>query len=166
MIVRFIDNNGIVDHHCFNFLFKCRYWKHQKTFWITLTFFFFKFRTFDLSTLYTIIRSEKLIICLIEISTTHFTLKKRQATLHAYGFWSWTNLFCQARNCYTIYEVISMLELLIDNIFVKIGGHIKNNIIDIPMGRNCAPLLVDIFPFFLWSRVYTKYCQRQTNYNG
>jgi len=40
-----------------------------------------------------------------------------------------------------------MLELLIDNIFVKIGGHIKKNIIDIPMRTNCAPLLVDLFLF-------------------
>ena len=71
--------------------------KTSKDFLDNINFFFFKFRTFDLSTLYTIIRSEKLIICLIEISTTHFTLKKRQATLHAYGFWSLTNLFCQAR---------------------------------------------------------------------
>ena len=44
-------------------------------------------------------------------------------------------------------DVISMLELLIDNIFVEFGGHIFQQIIGIPMRTNCASLLVNLFSF-------------------
>ena len=38
-----------------------------------------------------------------------------------------------------------MLNFLIDNIFVKFGGLVFQQIIGIPMGTNCAPLLADLF---------------------
>ena len=38
-----------------------------------------------------------------------------------------------------------MLEFLIDNIFVECGGLIFQQVIGIPMGTNCAPLLADLF---------------------
>ena len=33
----------------------------------------------------------------------------------------------------------------IDNIFVKFGGRLFQQIVDIHMGTNCAPLLADLF---------------------
>ena len=38
-----------------------------------------------------------------------------------------------------------MLEFLVDNIFVVLGGKVFQQIVGIPMGTNCAPLLADIF---------------------
>ena len=38
-----------------------------------------------------------------------------------------------------------MVELLINNIFVKFGGCLFRQVIGIPMGTNCAPLLADLF---------------------
>ncbi|KAK3096469.1 hypothetical protein FSP39_000522 [Pinctada imbricata] len=38
-----------------------------------------------------------------------------------------------------------MLNFLIDNIFVVFGGKVFQQIVGIPMGTNCAPLLADIF---------------------
>ena len=38
-----------------------------------------------------------------------------------------------------------MLEFLVDNIFVVMAGKFFQQIIGIPMGTNCAPLLADIF---------------------
>ena len=38
-----------------------------------------------------------------------------------------------------------MLEFLVDNIFVVFGGKVIQQIVGIPMGTNCAPLLADIF---------------------
>jgi hypothetical protein len=35
-------------------------------------------------------------------------------------------------------QVISMLEFLIDNIFVSFGGTLFQQVIGIPMGTNCA----------------------------
>jgi hypothetical protein len=36
-----------------------------------------------------------------------------------------------------------MLEFLIDNIFVSFGGTLLQQVVGIPMGTNCAPLLAD-----------------------
>jgi hypothetical protein len=41
--------------------------------------------------------------------------------------------------------VISMLEFLIDSIFVSFGGTLFQQVVGIPMGTNCAPLLADLF---------------------
>ena len=38
-----------------------------------------------------------------------------------------------------------MIEFLVDNIFVECGGVIFQQVIGIPMGTNCAPLLADLF---------------------
>ena len=38
-----------------------------------------------------------------------------------------------------------MLEFLVDNIFVIFARKVFQQIVDIPMGTNCAPLLTDIF---------------------
>jgi hypothetical protein len=41
--------------------------------------------------------------------------------------------------------VISILEFLIDNIFVSFGGILFQQVVGIPMGTNCAPLLAELF---------------------
>jgi hypothetical protein len=35
---------------------------------------------------------------------------------------------------------VSMLEFLIDNMFVSFGGTLFQQVVGIPMGTNCAPL--------------------------
>ena len=50
-----------------------------------------------------------------------------------------------SKNKYTEDDIINMLEFLVDNIFVVFGGKIFQQIVGIPMGTNCAPLLADIF---------------------
>ena len=51
--------------------------------------------------------------------------------------------------CYVENEFISMLEFLIDNIFVEFGGHNFQQIIDIHMGTNCVHFIADLFLCFL-----------------
>ena len=41
-----------------------------------------------------------------------------------------------------------MIELLVDNIYVRFGGQLFRQMVGIPMGINCAPLLVDLFLYF------------------
>ena len=38
-----------------------------------------------------------------------------------------------------------MIEFLVDNIYVRYGGQLFRQMVGIPMGRNCAPLLADLF---------------------
>ena len=46
---------------------------------------------------------------------------------------------------YTADNICKMIEFLINNIFVQFGGHLFRQVIGIPMGKNCAPLLADLF---------------------
>jgi len=51
-------------------------------------------------------------------------------------------------NCKTKYtedDIVNMINFLIDNIFIEIGGRIFQQTIGIPMGTNCAPLLAGLF---------------------
>ena len=50
-----------------------------------------------------------------------------------------------SKSKYTEEDIIRMLEFLVDNIFVVFAGKVFHQIIGIPMGTNCAPLLADIF---------------------
>ena len=56
-----------------------------------------------------------------------------------------------SKNKYTEEGIIKMLEFLVEKIFVVFAGKVFQQIIGIPMGTNCAPncapLLVDIFPY-------------------
>jgi hypothetical protein len=42
-------------------------------------------------------------------------------------------------------EIKKILEFLIDNIFVVIGGQVFQQFVGILMGSNCAPVLADLF---------------------
>ena len=46
---------------------------------------------------------------------------------------------------YTADNICKMIEFLIDNIFVQFGGCLFRQVIGIPMGTNCVPLLADLF---------------------
>ena len=38
-----------------------------------------------------------------------------------------------------------MIEFLVDNIYVRFGGQLFREMVGIPMGTNCVPLLADLF---------------------
>ena len=46
---------------------------------------------------------------------------------------------------YTADSICKMIEFLIHNIFVQFGGCLFRQVIGIPMGTQCAPLLGDLF---------------------
>ena len=50
-----------------------------------------------------------------------------------------------SKHKYSEDDIIKMLEFLVNNIFVAFAGKVFQQIVGIPMGTNCAPLLVDIF---------------------
>jgi hypothetical protein len=49
-----------------------------------------------------------------------------------------------------------MLEFLIDNIFVSFGGTLFQQVVGIPLGTNCAPLLDDLFLYSYESEILQK----------
>ena len=40
-----------------------------------------------------------------------------------------------------------VLHYLLDNIFIRFGSKLYRQIVGIPMGTNCAPLVADLFLF-------------------
>jgi hypothetical protein len=56
-----------------------------------------------------------------------------------------SNKIQKGKTCYSEEQVISMLEFLIDNIFVSFGEIPFQQVVGIPMGTNYAPLLADLF---------------------
>jgi hypothetical protein len=49
-----------------------------------------------------------------------------------------------------------MLEFLIDNIFVSFGGTLFQQVVGIPMGTICAPLLADLLLYSYESKFLQK----------
>ena len=45
---------------------------------------------------------------------------------------------------FTADSICKMIEFLIDNILMQLGGRLFRQVIGIPMGTNCAPLLADL----------------------
>ena len=104
-------------------------------------------KSFDFSTLYTTIPLQKLKSRLAGI--------KRNSFLHKNGNRRYKYLVLGREGPYFVKEhskskcteedIIKMLEFLVENIFVVFAGKVFQQIIGIPMGTNCAPLLADIF---------------------
>ena len=109
-------------------------------------------KTFDFSTLYTTIPHVKLKNRLKEIIHNAFqhkngSIRYKFITLGFHKAYFVNSDKQKGKTCYTKEQVVSMLEFLIDNIFVEFGGRLFQQIVGIPMGTNCAPLLADLFLF-------------------
>ena len=74
---------------------------------------------------------EKALLTLHVMTEMHFLLQKKLKKYHA---WS-----CQ--------NVSDALTFLLDNIFIRFGTKLYRQVVGIPMGTNCAPLVADLFLF-------------------
>ena len=48
---------------------------------------------------------------------------------------------------WTCQKVCEALTFLLDNIYIRFGAKLFRQIVGIPMGTNCAPLVADLFLF-------------------
>ena len=62
------------------------------------------------------------------------------------------------QNCvnWTCVEMIAALDFLLDNTFIRFGDSIYRQVIGIPMGTNCAPLIADLFLYCYESEFMTR----------
>ena len=98
-------------------------------------------KSFDFSTLYTTILTRNLKAdSQLSSGTLLFTKMEFAVT----KFWFFVKEHSDSKNEYTEDDIINMLEFLVD-IFVVLGGKVLQQIVGIPMGTNCGPLLADIF---------------------
>ena len=106
-------------------------------------------KSFDFATFYATIPHDKLISKLKEIINQCFCHKNGNRHFQYVVIGYKDSYFIRdhsiAPQKYSAVDVIKMLKYLIDNIFVEFGGQIFQQIIGIPMGTSCAPLLADLF---------------------
>ena len=126
-------------------------------------------KTFDFSTLYTTLPHEKLKCRLKELIHKAFS-KSRNFVVLGYTSTYFSSTLVKNKIGYNKEKVCSMLDFLIDNIFVTFGGEIFQQRVGIPMGTNCAPLLADLFLYsyeteFLQELVKNKKIKEARSFN-
>ena len=107
-------------------------------------------QTFDFSTPYTSIPHDLLKSRISNL--VHRAFRKKDGRVkythykvtRAKGYFS-HDINGDGDNMFTADNICKMIEFLIDNIFVRFGGRLFHQVIGIPMGTNCALLLVDLF---------------------
>ena len=107
-------------------------------------------QTFDFSTLYTSIPHDLLKSRISNL--VHNAFRKKDGSVRytdikvtrAQGYFT-HGINGGGDNMYTADIICKMIEFLIDNIFVQFGWRLFHQVIGIPMGTNCAPLLADLF---------------------
>ena len=101
--------------------------------------------TWDFSTLYTTIPHNLLKTNIQElINFAYKTNKKTFIAVSKYNTF-WSNKQTKNHTCFTSSDLISCIDYLIDNIYVTFGDTIHQQVIGIPMGISCAPLLANLF---------------------
>ena len=113
-------------------------------------------QSFDFSTLYTTLPH-----ILIKEKLTHlikWAFKKSDCQFICLN--SYRSFFSNEKHKnyvnWTYFDMIMSLEFLIDNIFVRFGHSIYRQVIGIPMGTNCAPLIADLFLYCYESQFMSK----------
>ena len=106
-------------------------------------------KTYDFSTLYTTIPHDKLKSRLLDIIDSCFFNKNGKRKYSYFVISHQKHYFVKyhsdSTHKYSEVEIKKMLEFLIDNIYVVVGGQVFQQSVGIPMGTNCAPLLADLF---------------------
>jgi len=106
-------------------------------------------KTFDFTTLYTIIAHMQLKSRLHDLINNAFPTKagKRRYRYIAVNYHTsyFTNNDNSKGQLYTESKICSLLDFLIHNIYVRSGDKVFRQTIGIPMGTKCAPLLADLF---------------------
>ena len=106
-------------------------------------------QTFDFSTLYTFIPHDLFKSRMNNIINNAFK-HKNGATRYTYikvgrNKSYFTSDPLNGDNKYTANDICKMIEFFVDNIYVRFGGELFRQMVGIPMGTNCAPLLADLF---------------------
>ena len=106
-------------------------------------------QTFDFSTLYTSVPHDLLKSRMNNIINNAFK-HKNGATRYTHfkvvrNKSYFTSDPLNGDNKYTSSDICKMIEFLVDNIYVRFVGQLFRQMVGIPLGRNCAPLLADLF---------------------
>ena len=103
-------------------------------------------QTFDFSTLHTSIPHDLLKSLMNNMPFKHKNGATRYTHIKVDRNKSYfTNDPLNGDNKYTANDICKMIGFLVDNIYVRFGGQLFRQMVGIPMGTNCVPLLADLF---------------------
>ena len=113
-------------------------------------------QTFDFSTLYTSIPHDLLKSCMNSIINNTFK-HKNGATRYTHikvcrNKSYFTSDPLNGDNKYTANDICKMIEFFVDNIYVRFGGQLFRQMVGIPAGTNCAPILAQTVPQYWLTR--------------
>ena len=105
--------------------------------------------TYDLSTLYTTLPHNLIKEKLTELIEQTFN---REGSLYLAcndknAFFFFTSEQPKRYKLWSCQKMCDALHYLLDNIFIRFGSKLYRQIVCIPMGTNCAPLVADLFLF-------------------
>lgn len=101
--------------------------------------------TYDFSTLYTSLPHYLIKSKLLELIRSVFTRENKPFLACNYDRAFFTYATTNNYTMWTCSQVCDALNFLLDNIFVRFGKSLYRQVIGIPMGTNCAPLIADLF---------------------
>ena len=105
--------------------------------------------TYDFSTLYTTLPHNLIKEKLIDLIERTFYKKEGELYIAC----NVKKAFFTSKDHYKVYHlwscqnVCDALSFLLDNIYIRFGTRLYRQIVGIPMGTNCAPLVADLFLF-------------------
>ena len=105
--------------------------------------------TYDFSTLYTTLPHNLTKETLIDLIEGTFNEKEGKLYLACNNkkvFFTSTNHY-RGYHLWTCQNVCDALSFLLDNIYIRFGTKLYRQIVGIPMGTNCAPLVATLFLF-------------------
>ena len=101
--------------------------------------------TYDFSTLYTTLPHDLIKLKLTNLIHKTFSRERKLFIACNADRAFFTNETIKHYTMWTCSDVCESLAFLLDNIFVRHGDVIYRQVIGIPMGTNCAPLIADLF---------------------
>ena len=101
--------------------------------------------SFDFSTLYTSLPHDLIKAKVLSLVNWYFNRESKSylCTSLKAGFFS--NKKYDSYRCWSCAELCEAFTFLMENIYVQFDGMVYQQIVGIPMGTNCAPLIADLF---------------------
>ena len=116
--------------------------------------------TYDFSTLYTTLPHHLIKDKLIDLINRKFIRENTKYLACNEECAFFTSDVYNNHNLWSCQKVCNALVYLLDNIFIRFGTKLYRQIIGIPMGTNCAPLVADFF-LFCYERDFMKSLSRE-----
>ena len=120
--------------------------------------------SFDFSTLYTSLPHDLIKAKVLSLVKWCFDRESKTylCTSAKAGFFS--NKKYDSYACWTCTELCEAFTFLMENIYVQFDGMVYQQIVGIPMGTNCAPLIADLF-LFCYERDFMSNLQKSKRFD-